>query len=166
MSPSSVLSSNGNHQWRKLTSITHHGHDCTSRLERRDNTHLVPRHHASKNSDPPTCWHNIWSLSSLLSLTSIDPHSWGKGILKFNSSLIDSQDWVSKGRRWWPRGIFFPAPLAAHCSASIRRHMIIINNPVLDGWVLIDSCLTWPINADSLCPHRTVMMGKPWRGSA
>src|SRR5258708_5610661 len=53
MSPSSVLSSNGNHQWRKLTSITHHGHDCTSRLERRDNTHLVPRRRASKNSDPP-----------------------------------------------------------------------------------------------------------------
>ena len=51
----------------------------------------------------------------------------------------------------------FPMPSAAHCSASIRRHMTIINNPVLDGWVLLDSCLTWPINADSLCPHRTVV---------
>ena len=120
----------------------------------------------AKTVIPPTCWHNIWSLSSLLSLTSIDPCSWGKGILKFNSSLIDSQDWVSKGRRWWPRGIFFPTPSAAHCSASIRRHAIIIDDPVLDGWVLIDSCLTWPINADSLCPHRTIMMGKPRRGSA
>ena len=115
---------------------------------------------------PPTHWHNIWLLSSLLSLTSIDPHSWGKGILKFNSSLINSQDWVSKGRRWWPRGIFFPTPSAAHHSVSIWRCAIIINDPVLNGWVLIDSCLTWPINADSLCPHRTVMMGKPWRGSA